>query len=87
MHYLVIFKMCHEGLNFLVPCTQASFPSLTVNNKTIFFIVVDIFEYETSASKRGPMKTVDITEQELVRRVEVREDLLKVEPGVDPEQS
>ena len=25
--YLVIFKMCHEGLNFLVPSTQSSFPS------------------------------------------------------------
>ena len=57
--YLVIFKMCHEGLNFLVPSTQASFPSMTVNNKTIFFIVVDIFEYRTSASKRGPLKSID----------------------------
>jgi len=92
--YLVIFKMRHEGLNFLVPSTQASFPSLTVNNKTIFFIVVDIFEYGTSASKRGPMKSVDITEQELVQRVEVdqrrREDLPEVEAGLNagaPEQT
>ena len=74
--YLVIYKMCHEGLNFLVPSTQSSFPSLTVNNKTIFFVVVDIFEYETSASKRGPMKSVDITEKELVQSVETGEALL-----------
>ena len=74
--YLVIFKMCHEGLNFLVPSTQASFPSATVNNKTIFFIVVDIFEYGTSASKRGPLKSVDISERELVQSVEIGEALL-----------
>ena len=43
--YLVIYKMCNEGLNFLVPASEASFPSLTVNNKTIFFVVVDIFEH------------------------------------------
>ena len=70
--YLVIYKMCQEGLNFLVPSTRSSFPSLTVNNKTIFFVVVDIWDYGTSASKRGPMKSFDITVQELVQSVEVR---------------
>jgi hypothetical protein len=81
--YLVIYKMCQQGLNFLLPSTQASFPSLTVNNKTIFFIVVDVFEHGTSASKRGPMKSVDITELELVQRVEVRAALQEVEPDLD----
>ena len=80
--YLVIFKMCHEGLNFLVPSTQASFPSVTVNNKTIFFIVVDIFEYGTSASKRGPLKSVDISERELVQSVETGEHLLEDQSAV-----
>ncbi len=80
--YLVIFKMCSEGLNFLVPSTQATFPSMTVNNKTIFFIVVDIFEYGASASKRGPMKSVDISERELVQSVETREDLLEDQSAV-----
>lgn len=80
--YLVIFKMCHEGLNFLVPSTKASFPSATVNNKTIFFIVVDIFEYGTSASKRGPLKSVDISERELVQSVETGEHLLEDQSAV-----
>src|SRR5271157_5160880 len=80
--FLVIFKMCHEGLNFLVPSTQASFPSATVNNKTIFFIVVDIFEYGTSASKRGPLKSVDISERELVQSVETGEHLLEDQSAV-----
>ena len=55
-------------------------PSLTVNNKTIFFIVIDLFEY-----KRGPMKSVDITELELVQRVEMKADLPGVGEG-DPVQ-
>ena len=80
--YLVIFKMSHERLNFLVPFTQASFPSLTVNNKTVFFVVVDIFEYGTSASKRGPMKSVDISERELVQSVETGEHLLEDQSAV-----
>ncbi len=80
--YLVIYKMCHEGLNFLVPSNQASFPSMTVNNKTIFFIVVDIYEYGTSASKRGPMKSVDISDRELVQSVEIREHPLEDKSGV-----
>ena len=81
--YLVIYKMSGEALNFLVPTTKSWFPSLTVNNKTIFFIVVDIFEYGTSASKRGPMKSVDITAQDLVQGVEVRDGLPDVESGLD----
>ena len=88
--FLVIYKMCGEAVNFLVPSTDSWFPSLTVNNKTIFFVVVDIFEHGASASKRGPMKSIGITEQELVQRVELKEDLPEAEPGlnaVDPEQS
>jgi len=65
--------MCSEGLNFLVPSTQATFPSMTVNNKTIFFVVVDIFEHGVPASKRGPLKSVDITGKELVQSVETEQ--------------
>lgn len=68
--YLVIYKMCGETLNFLIPTSEASFPSLTLNNKTIFFVVVDIYEHGASASKRGPMKSVDVSELELVQSVE-----------------
>jgi hypothetical protein len=72
--FLVIYKLCGETLNFLVPASEASFPCLTVNNKTIFFIVVDICEHGATASKRGPMRSVDITEKELVQSVETREN-------------
>jgi hypothetical protein len=53
-----------------------------VNNKTIIFVVVDIFEHGTPASKRGPMKSVDITAQELVQSVEVTTDLTTAGAGL-----
>jgi hypothetical protein len=40
------------------------------NNKTIFLVTIDICPHETSASKRGHLRAVEITEQELIRIVE-----------------
>lgn len=68
--YLVIFKMCKEDLNFLVPPSESLFPCLSVNNKTIFFIVIDLCEHGASASKRGALKSIDVKEAELVQSVE-----------------
>ncbi len=68
--YLVIFKMCEDDLKFMVPPTTAMFPSLSHNNKTIFFVVVDICRYESTASKRGQLKVHEITAEDLIRAVE-----------------
>jgi hypothetical protein len=43
---------------------------LSVNNKTVFFVVVDICEHRVPASKRGQLKSVDISDTELIRSVE-----------------
>ena len=66
--YLIIYKICAEDLNFLLPATESLFPCVTMNNKTIFFVVIDIAEQE-SASKRGALKSIDITDTELVQSV------------------
>ncbi len=68
--YLVIFKMCEDDLKFMVPSTTAMFPSLSHNNKTIFFVVVDICEYEATASKRGQLKVHEVTAEDLIHAVE-----------------
>lgn len=68
--YLVIYKMCREDVNFLVPPSDSMFPRLTLNNKTVFFVVVDIFEHGVPASKRGPLKSLDISDKELIQSVE-----------------
>ena len=70
--YLVIFKMCEDDLKFMVPTTTAMFPSLSHNNKTIFFIVVDICEYDGTASKRGQLKVHEITGEDLIQAVEAK---------------
>jgi hypothetical protein len=69
--YLVIFKMCKEDPHFLVPATDTMFPCMSLNSITVFFIVVDICEHGAPASKRGPLKSIDISEADLIRSVEV----------------
>jgi hypothetical protein len=68
--YLVIYKMCKEDVHFLLPTSDAMFPCVSLNNKTIFFVLVDICEYGVSASKRGPLKSIDISDVDLLQSVE-----------------
>ena len=58
-----------EDVAFLVPKTDSLFPCLTTNNKTVFFVVIDACEHGAQASKRGTLKTYEITENELVQAV------------------
>lgn len=64
--YLVIFKTCEEGLAISSGEQEQSTSFITFNGKTIFFVIVDLFLHEKSASKRGKLKSYVITEQELV---------------------
>lgn len=68
--YLIIFKTCEEDLRFALANKTQSTPFVMHNNKTVFLVTVDICPHETSASKRGLLKTVEITEQDLIRVVE-----------------
>jgi len=63
--YLVIFKTCEEDLKFSLLGSSHSTPFIKHNNKTIFFLVVDVQSYEASASKRGKLKVVEFTEEDL----------------------
>ena len=71
--YLVIYKMCEDDLKFMVLPTTSVFPSLSHNNKTIFFVVVDICEYDSTASKRGQLKVQAITTEELIHPAKTEE--------------
>lgn len=64
--YLVVFKTCAEDLSISMPHQELSIPFITHNNKTIFFLVVDICGYEETASKRGKLKSYDLTNEELI---------------------
>ncbi len=38
-------------------------------NKTIFFITIDIYKYEKTASERGKLKFVEILEKEIIQEI------------------
>lgn len=63
--YLVIFKTSEEELKFSLPNSARSTPFVEYNNKTIYFVVVDIHAYEKTASKRGRLKFIEFTEADL----------------------
>jgi hypothetical protein len=68
--YLVIFKTCAQDLDLGFAQQESSVPFVTHNHKTIFFVVVDIFPHEKSASKRGQLKGFTISEEEIVAEIE-----------------
>ncbi|HAH06668.1 MAG TPA: hypothetical protein DCM05_09110 [Elusimicrobia bacterium] len=65
--YLVVFKFCPEDIRFPFAAQEQSVPCMTHNNKTIFVLVIDLCEEQESASKRGPLRTIEISEEELIR--------------------
>ncbi|MFH2202164.1 MAG: hypothetical protein ABIJ96_03530 [Elusimicrobiota bacterium] len=71
--YLVVFKFCPEGIRFPFAGQEQSVPCITYNNKTIFMLVIDLCEDQASASKRGALKTLEISEAELIRVAVSRE--------------
>ena len=71
--YLIVFKTCEEDLSFPLANQEQATPFLVHNNKTIFFVVVDICRHENTASKRGKLKTMEISEKELVEAITAEE--------------
>lgn len=63
--YLMIFKTCEEDLKLPFANQAQMTPFVQHNNKTIFFLVIDIFPYENSASKRGKLEFIELTEEGL----------------------
>ena len=65
--YLVVFKTCREDLAVNARDQDAGIPFFTHNNKTIFVLVIDIFDYPAPASKRGHLKSYELLEESLIR--------------------
>lgn len=64
--YMVIFKTCEEDLSINALNQEAAVPFFTHNNKTIFTLIIDICDHQRSASKRGQLKSYELTETDLV---------------------
>ena len=71
--YLIIYNTSGKDLRFTLVNQEQSTPFVVHNNKTIFMVTIDISPYETSASKRGLIRPVEITEENLVRNIEKEE--------------
>lgn len=67
--YLVIFKTCEDGLAISAANQEQSTSFVTVNGKTIFIVIIDLYPHEKSASKRGKLKTHTISEDEFVTQI------------------
>ncbi len=65
--YLVVYKVCPDDLRLALTNESSFVPFLVHNNKTIFILVVDIFRHEKTASKRGAIKPIEITETDLIK--------------------
>ena len=64
---MIVFKTGEADLKLSLPYTEQAIPFVVYNNKTVFFLVVDIYPYEASASKRGVVRAVELNEADLVK--------------------
>lgn len=65
--YLIVYKTCAETLNFSFSVSGQLAPHVSVGGKTIYIFIIDICQYESSASKRGVMKVHTIDQDYLLR--------------------
>ncbi len=84
MGYLIIFNTSNKQLRFAVAGSAAPLPRGVLNHKTIFFLVIDLYPHEKTASKRPQPDVVEITEDEIlgVAQSHAREMTNTVAPGV-----
>jgi hypothetical protein len=65
--YLIIYKVCEKDLRLSLSYQLQFTPFIIHNHKTIFFLVVDLFSYDLPASQRGTLKSIEITEDDLIQ--------------------
>ncbi|OLE39993.1 MAG: hypothetical protein AUI36_25385 [Cyanobacteria bacterium 13_1_40CM_2_61_4] len=66
MGYLVIFNTSNKQLRFAVSGSAAPLPRVVLNHKAIFFVVIDLYPHEETASKIPQQDFVEITEDEIL---------------------
>ena len=71
--YLLIFNTSNKQLRLAVSGSADPVPRVVLNHKTIFFLVIDLYPHETSASKRPQQDVIEITEGQILGEVESRD--------------
>lgn len=67
--YLIVFKTCNEDLNFALATESQATQYVTHNGKTVFLVSIDICPNPTPASKRKQLRTIEITQAELIQGI------------------
>lgn len=65
--FLVIYEVCEKNLAIQTNTQCMDFSYIFIDGKTIFFIIIDLFEYQKTASKRGIAQIITIDESEFVQ--------------------
>lgn len=68
--YLVIFNTSDQDLKLTFSQQEATVPFVIHNHKAIFFVTIDIYQHDVSASKRGQLKAIELSEDELVQNIQ-----------------
>jgi hypothetical protein len=67
--YLIIFNTTTDELSFALSEQEQNIPFVIHNGKTIFILTIDIGKIDKTASEKGKLKTIEITEKELINKV------------------
>jgi hypothetical protein len=81
--YLIIFRTSEHDLRLALQDEAQGTAFVVLNGKVIFFVVIDIFPYESSASKRGKIKAYELTEGELMNIIS--EEVGVLAPNLGPQ--
>lgn len=79
--YLIIFRTSENDLKLALQDEVQGTAFVILNGKVIFFVLIDIFPHELSASKRGKIKAYELTGDDLMSIMSEGEGVLAPNPG------
>jgi len=68
--YIVIYKTCEEDLDLFLSGQTLTIPFVEHNNKIIYLLTIDIFPHKNTASKRGKLKKISVTKEDLINSLD-----------------
>lgn len=72
--YLVIFNVIDKNLSFETSTDSNNIHFVSLGNKTISLITIDIYEHEKSVSQRDSMEVIEIKSEDLIRFIDKSEN-------------
>ncbi|MCX6844452.1 MAG: hypothetical protein NTX53_19495 [candidate division WOR-3 bacterium] len=68
--YIVLFNTSGRDVKFVLDAQEQSVSFHCHNGKTIFIMTIDVSRYAKTASKRGPLASLEVTAQDLVQLIQ-----------------